>query len=82
VLTGLPRFLFPCGFHSATYLTIFPSSIPLTFFILHFLPAVLQHRLQNVVQTARSTVESDVLQHCRGAQFLSFDLFVQAEQQH
>jgi hypothetical protein len=30
VLIGLPSFLFPCGFHSATCLTVFPSSVRLT----------------------------------------------------
>jgi hypothetical protein len=30
LLIGLPRFLFPCGFHSAPCLKIFPSSIRLT----------------------------------------------------
>jgi hypothetical protein len=29
VLTGLPRVLFPCGFHSATCLTVLQSAIPM-----------------------------------------------------
>jgi hypothetical protein len=33
VLIGLPRFFFPCGFHSATCLTIFPPSIRLIYII-------------------------------------------------